>query len=85
MASIDKWDEYTKSKEATFFYTDTAECPWTVVKSDCKKRARLNAMRYVLHRLSYENKDIDAIGAIDPLLVGRAQIAYKRGEGEESA
>jgi hypothetical protein len=42
-------------------------------------------MRYVLHRLSYENKDLDAIGAIDPLLVGRAQIAYKRGEGEESA
>ena len=49
LASLDKWDEYTKAKEATFFYTDTADAPWTVIKSDCKKRARLNAMRYVLH------------------------------------
>ena len=53
LASLDKWDEYTKAKEAMFFYTDTADSPWTVIKSDCKKRARLNAMRYVLHRLPY--------------------------------
>jgi hypothetical protein len=50
LASLDKWDDYTKAKEAMFFYTDTADAPWTVIKSDCKKRARLNAMRYVLHR-----------------------------------
>ena len=80
LASLDKWDEYTKAKEAMFFYTDTADAPWTVIKSDCKKRARLNALRYILHKLPYDNKDIDAIGPMDPLLVGRAHVVYERGE-----
>ena len=80
LASLDKWEEYTKAKEAMFFYTDTADSPWTVVKSDCKKRARLNALRYVLHKLPYTNKDIDHIGPLDPLLVGRANVVYERGE-----
>lgn len=80
LASLDKWDDYTKAKEAMFFHTDTADSPWTVIKSDCKKRARLNAMRYVLHKLPYTNKDIISIGALDPLLVGRAHIVYERGE-----
>jgi len=80
LASLDKWDQYTEAKEAMFFYTDTADAPWTVIKSDCKKRARLNAMRYVLHKLPYDNKDVDAIGPLDPLLVGRAHVVYERGE-----
>ncbi|MCC6927967.1 MAG: polyphosphate kinase 2 [Gemmatimonadaceae bacterium] len=80
MASIDKWSEYTKAKEAMFFYTDTTDSPWTVLKSDCKKRARLNAMRYVLLKLPYAKKDLDAIGPLDPLLVGRASVVYERGE-----
>ena len=80
LASLDKWDEYTKAKEAMFFYTDTADAPWTVIKSDDKKRARLNAMRYVLHKLPYANKNIDQIGPLDPLLVGRAHVVYERGE-----
>jgi hypothetical protein len=63
-----------------FFNTDTADSPWTVIKSNCKKRARLNAMRYVLHRLPYKNKDVDAIGPLDSLLVGRAHILYEIGE-----
>ncbi|TXH50391.1 MAG: polyphosphate kinase 2, partial [Burkholderiaceae bacterium] len=54
-ASLDKWDDYTKAKVAMFFSTDIADSPWTVIKSDCKKRARLNAMRYVLHKLPYTN------------------------------
>jgi len=62
LASLDKWEEYTRAKEAMFFYTDTADAPWTVIKSDCKKRARLNAMRYVLHKLPYANKDLDRVG-----------------------
>ena len=82
MASLDKWDEYTKAKEAMFFYTDTADAPWTVIKSDCKKRARLNAMRYVLHRLPYAKKDSDRIGQLDSLIVGRANVVYERGEKE---
>jgi len=80
MASLDKWEDYTKAKEAMFFYTDTADSPWTVIKSDCKKRARLNALRYLLHALPYANKDLDRIGPVDPLLVGRAQVVYERGE-----
>lgn len=84
LASLDKWDDYTKAKEAMFFHTDTADSPWTVIKSDCKKRARLNAMRYVLHKLPYTNKDITAIGSLDPLLVGRAHIVYEQGEHNQA-
>ena len=80
LSSLDKWDAYTEAKEAMFFNTDTADSPWTVIKSNCKKRARLNAMRYVLHRLPYANKDVDSIGPLDSLLVGRAHILYERGE-----
>jgi polyphosphate kinase 2 len=80
LASLDKWDDYTKAKEAMFFYTDTADAPWTVIKSDCKKRARLNALRYILHKLPYSNKDTAQIGQLDPLLVGRAHVVYERGE-----
>jgi polyphosphate kinase 2 len=80
MASLGKWDEYTKAKESMFFHTDTAEAPWTVIKSDCKKRARLNAMRYVLYKLPYASKDTSHMGALDPLLVGRAHVVYERGE-----
>jgi len=76
LASLDMWEEYTKAKEAMFQYTDSVDAPWTVVKSDCKKRARLNALRYVLHSLPYTNKDLDTIGPVDPLLVGRAQFHY---------
>lgn len=79
LASLDKWDDYTKAKEAMFYYTDTTDAPWTVVKSDCKKRARLNAMRYVLHKLPYAGKDQGRLGTVDPLLVARAN-AFERGE-----
>ena len=79
-ASLDKWDDYTHAKEQMFFDTDTADSPWTVVKSDCKKRARLNAMRYVLHKLPYTGKDLQQIGKLDPLIVGRAHVVYERGE-----
>jgi polyphosphate kinase 2 len=72
MASLDKWDEYTLAKESMFFHTDHSECPWIVVKSDCKKRARLNAMRHVLNSLEYSGKDRRNIGQVDPLIVGRA-------------
>ena len=80
LASLDKWDDYTRAKEAMFFATDTADSPWTVVKSDDKKRARINALRYVLHSLPYRDKDIDRIGAVDDLIVGRANIIHERGE-----
>lgn len=72
LASLDKWEDYTTAKEAMFHYTDFPESPWIVVKSDCKKRARLNSMRFVLHRLPYDGRNLKKIGAVDPLLVGRA-------------
>lgn len=84
MASLDKWDDYTKAKEAMFFHTDTADAPWTVIKSDCKKRARLNAMRYVLYKLDYAGKNIDTIGLLDPMIAGRANVVYEKGEAPQS-
>ncbi|QNP50013.1 polyphosphate kinase 2 [Diaphorobacter aerolatus] len=80
MASLDKWDDYTRAKEAMFFETDTADSPWTVIKSNCKKRARLNALRYVLHKLSYASRDLEQVGKLDPLIVGRAHVVYEHGE-----
>ncbi len=80
MASLDKWQSYTEAKEAMFFYTDTADAPWTVVKSDCKKRARLNAMRFVLSSLNYPNKDRRVVRSADPLIVGSARTIYEIGE-----
>lgn len=74
LASLEKWDDYSTAKEAMFYHTDTSECPWMVIKSDCKKRARLNAMRYVLNKLDYDGKTAANVGAVDPLIVGRASL-----------
>jgi polyphosphate kinase len=71
-ASLDRWDDYTEAKEAMFFYTDTADAPWVIVKSNDKKRARLNCMRHFLSTIDYPNKDHDVVGSPDPLIVGRA-------------
>lgn len=72
LASLDKWDAYTQAKEAMFRRTDTRHSPWTVVKSNDKKRARLEAMRLVLHRFDYPGKDHEAVRTPDPLVVGPA-------------
>ena len=72
-ASLDKWDDYTEAKEAMFFYTDTADAPWVIVKSDDKKRARLNCMRHFLSQIDYPEKDHAVVTPPDPLIVGRAR------------
>jgi polyphosphate kinase 2 (PPK2 family) len=74
MASLDRWSDYTRAKEAMFVHCDTSDSPWTVIKSDCKKRARLNALRYILHRLPYTQRDLDTVGSVDPLIVGRPSL-----------
>ncbi len=79
-ASLDKWDDYTEAKEAMFFYTDTADAPWTIVKSNDKKRARLNTMRHFLASLDYPGKDHEAVGEPDPLIVGQAHHVIHRSE-----
>ncbi|MBT8414678.1 MAG: polyphosphate kinase 2 [Boseongicola sp.] len=71
-ASLDKWEDYTEAKEAMFFYTDTADAPWTVVKSDDKKRARLNCMRHFLAQFDYPDKDTSIAQLPDPKIVGEA-------------
>ncbi|MFW0783224.1 polyphosphate kinase 2 [Gordonia sp. CPCC 206044] len=73
LASLDRWDAYTDAKEAMFARTDTDHAPWTVVKSNDKKRARINAMRHVLSLFDYEGKNTDFVGLPDPLIVGRAR------------
>ena len=82
LASLDKWDDYTEAKDAMFFYTDTADAPWTVVKSNDKKRGRIEAMRWVLHRFDYAGKDEEVVGRPDPMIVGPASLAV---EGTEAS
>jgi polyphosphate kinase 2 len=80
MASLDKWHEYTEAKESMFFFTDLADAPWTVVKSNDKKRARIEAMRYVLSRIPYSDRDDALVAKPDPLIVGPAPLLYESGE-----
>ena len=82
LASLDKWHDYTRAKEAMFLSCDTSDAPWTVIRSDCKKRARLNALRYLLHRLPYANKDLASLGPVDPLIVGRPSLVPSRGDDQ---
>ncbi|MGD9667469.1 MAG: polyphosphate kinase 2 [Hyphomicrobiaceae bacterium] len=79
-ASLDKWDAYTEAKEAMFFYTDTADAPWTIVKSDDKKRARLNCMQHFLSTLEYPNKNRHVVRGPDPLIVGSSAHVIGRDE-----
>ncbi len=79
-ASIDKWDDYTEAKEAMFFFTDTADAPWVVIKSDDKKRARLNCMQHFLSSLDYPNKDHHHVTGPDPLIVGSTAHVIGRDE-----
>ena len=78
--AVDKWDAYTEAKEAMFFYTDTADAPWTVVKSNDKKRARVECMTHFLHHLPYDEKDRDLVGMPDPRIVGPASHLIGRHE-----
>jgi polyphosphate kinase 2 len=80
LASFGKWEEYTRAKEEMFFHTDTADAPWTVIKSDNKMIARLNCMRFVLDQMPYEGKDERVVGRPDPTIVGSARVVFERGE-----
>jgi polyphosphate kinase 2 len=80
LASLDRWDDYTRAKEDMFKLTDTAYAPWTVVKSNDKKRARIGAMRFVLRHFDYPRRDESVVGKPDPLIVGPAAEVYEQGE-----
>jgi polyphosphate kinase len=76
--SLDKWNAYTEAKEAMFFYTDTADAPWTVVKSNDKKRARLEAMRHILEKFDYPGKDDEVVGIPDKKIIGPPALLSER-------
>src|SRR5690606_16821360 len=78
LAAIGLWNEYKHTKEAMFFYTDTEECPWTIIKSDDKKRARLNCMQHFLSNLDYPEKDLDVVTGPDQLIVGSPKQVLKK-------
>lgn len=80
LGSLDQWGDYTEAKDTMFAHTDTAEAPWTVVKSNDRKRARLEAMRSVLHRFDYTGKDVELVGVPDPLITGRGADILEHGE-----
>lgn len=80
LASLDKWDSYTQAKESMFLATDTSWAPWTVVKSNDKKRARIEAMRHVLHRFDYDGKDVELVATPDSKIIGSAARIFENGE-----
>lgn len=67
-ASLDKWDDYTLAKEAMFLHTHKQQTPWTIVRSDDKKRARINAIAHVLANIDYDDKD-SSIVKVDKKIV----------------
>lgn len=77
VASLERWDDYTKARQSMFFNTDTADAPWTVVKSDDKKRARISCMRYFLNGLDYPDKDTSVVYQPDELIVGPVSELYE--------
>jgi polyphosphate kinase len=85
LASLDRWDDYTDAKERMFEVSDTPVAPWTVVRSNDKKRCRIEALRWVLSRLDYPTKDLDAVGTPDPLLVGPPAEVYEQSERRQAA
>jgi polyphosphate kinase len=79
-ASLGKWDDYTEAKEAMFFYTDTADAPWTVIRSNDKKRARLTCMRHFLSQLDYPEKDLEVAKAPDPKIFHQAEALLQQSQ-----
>ena len=78
--SLDRWDDYGEAKKAMFFHTDTGDAPWVVIKSDDKKRARINCIRHFLSLLEYPDRNFAVACAPDPLLVGPASKVIEEGE-----
>ena len=75
LESLDKWEAYTEAKEQMFLRTDTDYAPWITIKSNDKKRARINAMRHFLNQFDYEGRDNSVVFDPDPLIVRRGRDA----------
>jgi polyphosphate kinase 2 len=74
LASLDRWDDYTAAKDAMFLHSHSDHAPWTVVRSNDKKRGRVEAIRFVLNQLDYPDKDQELVGRPDPLIVGPPSV-----------
>ena len=79
-ASLELWDDYSRAKDNMMFYTDTKDAPWTIVRSDDKKRGRINCIRYFLNSLDYPDKNPDVVYAPDDKIVGSAEKIYEKDE-----
>ncbi|MEH6648606.1 MAG: polyphosphate kinase 2 [Motiliproteus sp.] len=77
MASLERWDEYSQAKNDMMFYTNTNDAPWTVIRSDDKKRGRINCMRHFLSSLDYPGKDLSVVKEADPLVAGSPESLYE--------
>lgn len=80
LESLGRWDEYTRAKKSMFMATDTSYSPWTVIRSDCKKRARLNTLCYVLDKIDYPNKNQEVLSHLDPKIIGNKETIYQGDE-----
>ena len=78
--SLPLWDEFTEAKKLMFAATDTKASPWVVVKSDDKRRARLNCMRFVLRSFDYDPEVLRRVRKPDPKLIGPAKTLYAKDE-----
>ena len=85
LASLDRWDDYTRAEDVMFRHTELPYAPWTVINGNDKRRARLEAMRYVLSRFTYSGRRDEVIGAVDPLLVGSPPLAPQDGQHRAAA
>ena len=82
--SLSLWEEYTEAKETMFFYTDTRDAPWTVVRSDDKKRSRINCMRHFLASIDYPDKNEEIVVNPDPQIVGLAREIFQTQQADGS-
>ena len=71
---LKRWDAYSSAIAETLTRTHHVSAPWTIIRSDDKRRARLNAIRTVLHALDYTHKKKSAIGEIDTSICGGLEI-----------
>ena len=78
LAAIEKWDAYTEAQHEMFRFTHTSVCPWTVIRANDQRRARLEAMRVVLSAIDYSGKDERVVGTPDPSIVGSGEAFFAK-------
>ncbi len=70
IAALTKWDDYTAMRDQMLEKTHIDDAPWTVVRANDKRRARINLIKHILKSLDYDGKDKKVIGEIDDKILG---------------